>query len=176
MGSLVWYCVISAAGWSSSEARRAHNPKVVGSNPTPATKRTSGLRTWGSLLCKFSIVDPSATNVLIDAAKTGSSGDRPKWTACSDFPKWRCECCREAVRQLCLKRRNHDHCGLWLRQSVQTGNRGSSRDKKPSHSIGCCTPGDNFSAWEGCKRFHVEVCELHHANLVASKLQVGENS
>ena len=26
------------AGWSSLEARRAHNPKVVGSNPTPATQ------------------------------------------------------------------------------------------------------------------------------------------
>ncbi len=26
------------AGWSSLEARRAHNPKVVGSNPAPATK------------------------------------------------------------------------------------------------------------------------------------------
>ncbi len=25
------------AGWSSPVARRAHNPKVVGSNPTPAT-------------------------------------------------------------------------------------------------------------------------------------------
>ena len=25
------------AGWSSSVARRAHNPKAVGSNPTPAT-------------------------------------------------------------------------------------------------------------------------------------------
>ena len=25
------------AGWSSSVARWAHNPKVVGSNPTPAT-------------------------------------------------------------------------------------------------------------------------------------------
>ena len=24
-------------GWSSLVARRAHNPKVVGSNPTPAT-------------------------------------------------------------------------------------------------------------------------------------------
>ena len=28
----------NVAGWSSSEARRAHNPKVVGSNPTPATR------------------------------------------------------------------------------------------------------------------------------------------
>ncbi len=26
------------AGWSSQAARRAHNPKVVGSNPAPATK------------------------------------------------------------------------------------------------------------------------------------------
>ena len=26
------------AGWSSLEARRAHNPKVIGSNPVPATK------------------------------------------------------------------------------------------------------------------------------------------
>ncbi len=28
----------SIAGWSSLVARRAHNPKVVGSNPAPATK------------------------------------------------------------------------------------------------------------------------------------------
>ena len=26
----------NVAGWSSLEARRAHNPEVVGSNPTPA--------------------------------------------------------------------------------------------------------------------------------------------
>ena len=29
--------LIIKAGWSSSVARRAHNPKVVGSNPAPAT-------------------------------------------------------------------------------------------------------------------------------------------
>ena len=29
---------MSVAGWSSLVARRAHNPKVVGSNPAPATK------------------------------------------------------------------------------------------------------------------------------------------
>jgi hypothetical protein len=28
------------AGWSSLVARRAHNPKVVGSNPTPARKNS----------------------------------------------------------------------------------------------------------------------------------------
>jgi hypothetical protein len=27
------------AGWSSTVARRAHNPKVAGSNPVPATKQ-----------------------------------------------------------------------------------------------------------------------------------------
>ena len=32
------------AGWSSSVARRAHNPKVVGSNPAPATKKFKPLR------------------------------------------------------------------------------------------------------------------------------------
>ena len=33
-------CIVlfSDAGWSSMVARRAHNPKVVGSNPAPATK------------------------------------------------------------------------------------------------------------------------------------------
>ena len=30
---------LNIAGWSSSVARRAHNPKVVGSNPAPATKQ-----------------------------------------------------------------------------------------------------------------------------------------
>ena len=29
--------ILIGAGWSSLVARRAHNPKVVGSNPAPAT-------------------------------------------------------------------------------------------------------------------------------------------
>ena len=29
--------LVAIAGWSSLVARRAHNPKVVGSNPAPAT-------------------------------------------------------------------------------------------------------------------------------------------
>ena len=46
------------AGWSSLEARRAHNPKVVGSNPTPAIhaqiaqlveQRTENPRVTGSI-------------------------------------------------------------------------------------------------------------------------------
>ncbi len=35
------YNLINIAGWSSSVARRAHNPKVVGSNPAPATHQIS---------------------------------------------------------------------------------------------------------------------------------------
>ena len=35
---------ISFAGWSSPVARRAHNPKVSGSNPLPATKTERGLQ------------------------------------------------------------------------------------------------------------------------------------
>ena len=31
------------AGWSSSVARRAHNPEVVGSNPAPATKQRENI-------------------------------------------------------------------------------------------------------------------------------------
>ena len=30
--------ILFGAGWSSPVARQAHNLKVVGSNPTPATK------------------------------------------------------------------------------------------------------------------------------------------
>ena len=46
------------AGWSSLEARRAHNPKVTGSNPVPAThaqiaqlveQRTENPRVAGSI-------------------------------------------------------------------------------------------------------------------------------
>jgi hypothetical protein len=36
------------AGWSSLVARRAHNPKVVGSNPAPATRKFKGLEAIAS--------------------------------------------------------------------------------------------------------------------------------
>ena len=35
---VILICYFNIAGWSSLVARRAHNPKVVGSNPSPATK------------------------------------------------------------------------------------------------------------------------------------------
>ena len=34
--SLMLSITVPVAGWSSQVARRAHNPKVVGSNPAPA--------------------------------------------------------------------------------------------------------------------------------------------
>ena len=41
------------AGWSSPVARQAHNLKVVGSNPAPATKGNQGFREIESLLFYF---------------------------------------------------------------------------------------------------------------------------
>ena len=35
--SFLYNSMLTDAGWSSLAARRAHNPKVVGSNPAPAT-------------------------------------------------------------------------------------------------------------------------------------------
>ncbi len=45
----------SDAGWSSLVARRAHNPKVVGSNPAPATKfsRKDHSYEWSFLVCAW---------------------------------------------------------------------------------------------------------------------------
>ena len=45
----------SVAGWSSLVARRAHNPKVVGSNPAPATKTKTRCSGIGFLRCCFSL-------------------------------------------------------------------------------------------------------------------------
>jgi hypothetical protein len=50
----LWYHL--CAGWSSLVARRAHNPEVVGSNPTPATShliKTKGFRDLTGSLFSF---------------------------------------------------------------------------------------------------------------------------
>ena len=49
--------LLSDAGWSSMVARRAHNPKVVGSNPAPATKYRNPLQSQGILLYAAFIAD-----------------------------------------------------------------------------------------------------------------------
>ena len=40
VASLALYIIGTGAGWSSLVARRAHNPKVAGSNPAPAMTKT----------------------------------------------------------------------------------------------------------------------------------------
>lgn len=56
----------SAAGWSSLAARRAHNPKVAGSNPAPATKFESLLigQRLGSWIVKVHV--PAFAPILRD--------------------------------------------------------------------------------------------------------------
>ena len=44
------------AGWSSLVARRAHNPKVVGSNPAPATKFLKEAHRQGGPFAQWTIV------------------------------------------------------------------------------------------------------------------------
>ena len=48
--------IFSVAGWSSLAARRAHNPKVTGSNPVPATsslkmRQPIGVGSWSGVIC-----------------------------------------------------------------------------------------------------------------------------
>ena len=42
---------VNIAGWSSLVARRAHNPKVVGSNPAPATTKQVEFFEFNLLFC-----------------------------------------------------------------------------------------------------------------------------
>ena len=63
-----WTFVVTAfnlynAGWSSLEARRAHNPKVVGSNPAPATRTGK---------CAFAQIAQSVEQRIENPRVTGS--------------------------------------------------------------------------------------------------------
>jgi hypothetical protein len=72
----VYFCH-NDAGWSSLVARRAHNPKVAGSNPAPATKRTLWYPTFQRVF--------SRRGELRDTARRGSDGEltanRPRRSA-----------------------------------------------------------------------------------------------
>ena len=66
------------AGWSSLEARRAHNPKVIGSNPIPATQSRCFVRPVSSV---GRAVDWKSTCLWFDS---GTGHDR-KSVRISDF-------------------------------------------------------------------------------------------
>ena len=54
---MIWNIIyFVGAGWSSLEARRAHNPKVAGSNPAPAIRTAA--TTW--LLLFFILLGKTA--------------------------------------------------------------------------------------------------------------------
>ena len=52
------------AGWSSSVARRAHNPEVGGSNPSPATNLVS----WCSWLTRLPVTQKIAGSSPVETA------------------------------------------------------------------------------------------------------------
>ena len=60
------HCYIGSlvAGWSSQVARRAHNPKVVGSNPAPATNIISERLEGLSALFSFKIQSSKTYSVF----------------------------------------------------------------------------------------------------------------
>ena len=55
---------MNIAGWSSSVARWAHNPKVEGSNPSPATKMVS----WCSWLTRLPVTQKIAGSSPVETA------------------------------------------------------------------------------------------------------------
>ena len=59
------------AGWSSPVARQAHNLKVVGSNPTPATNKGPPVETLGGL---FVVLGPRSLAVSGRQAMRRRSG------------------------------------------------------------------------------------------------------
>ena len=69
---LIEYNVISLkiniAGWSSLEARRAHNPKVIGSNPIPATNLIFVMVPWCSWLTRLPVTQKIAGSSPVGTA------------------------------------------------------------------------------------------------------------
>ena len=108
----------SDAGWSSQVARRAHNPKVVGSNPAPATQKQtpkSFKRLRGLFVSCFScflspLNPPTLHSRSFFTASLSEKGTRPSaslrsrtmqgglgsYRRCSEFclGELRCKSCR----------------------------------------------------------------------------------
>ena len=58
---------MNIAGWSSLAARRAHNPKVGGSNPSPATN-FSNMVSWCSWLTRLPVTQKIAGSSPVETA------------------------------------------------------------------------------------------------------------
>ena len=64
------------AGWSSQVARRAHNPKVTGSNPVPATNDFKGVSQLGLIPFVFGgvfdmgVLSPPQIDEVLDSMRT----------------------------------------------------------------------------------------------------------
>ena len=71
--------IFVGAGWSSPVARQAHNLKVAGSNPAPATNQISVLR---SML--------RSSNIVVSALcpqRMAGMGEKPIASLCSESAK-----------------------------------------------------------------------------------------
>jgi hypothetical protein len=79
------------AGWSSLVARRAHNPEVVGSNPTPAT------------MPSYSVHEG-----LLDLSKPFSFLDGFKWV--QNLAQLPCDFGIVLARNMCV----HPECEPWI--------------------------------------------------------------
>jgi hypothetical protein len=82
----------TAAGWSSPVARQAHNLKVVGSNPTPATKILRDLNTlcapwWGIILPPIQANNRSTRRPKL---RSGPKRAARKTHACRRVRAWTC--------------------------------------------------------------------------------------
>ena len=67
-GSNPFSSAIYIAGWSSSVARRAHNPKVIGSNPIPATNLIFVMVPWCSWLTRLPVTQKIAGSSPVGTA------------------------------------------------------------------------------------------------------------
>ena len=65
------------AGWSSLEARRAHNPKVIGSNPIPATHQLSLMYAQLAQLVEQWTENPRVSGSIPELGTIGNSSGFP---------------------------------------------------------------------------------------------------
>ncbi len=112
------------AGWSSLVARRAHNPKVAGSNPAPATRAS----------CRIAkLVRPAESPcewTCSDHPRQQQHKMNPSLSATRLLRVWRAALAVSAVER---RERGVDRRSGAARQSQHPGRRSSGRGLQPSH-------------------------------------------